>query len=246
MKFGNLTKIFIFRSDVERDEWITSIRNLCRINAHLSDKYHPTIAVSAARWLCCGESTVPSSRSSSSYSGGCQPITWTPRQSKCDPVPPLPQDIRSSPLVANNSSTSKQIHASSSQQDLDDDVDGNDDDNDEVDSFDLTPELQHVGLVGDKNSSQAANNNITASFLDTPSAATQQQVLGNLNHVSSPTSPSSTNNVAAAAVGVPVVPGAGTNVGGAAVAAAGTGKIVVAVYPFTAIEDGDLTLTKGK
>ena len=147
-------------------------------------------------------------------------------------------------MVANNSSTSKQ--ASSSQQELDDDVEDIDDDNDEVDSFDLTPELQHVGLHGDKNSSQAANNNIAATFLDTPNiAATQQQVLGNLNHVSTPTSPASTNTAVAAVVGVPVVPGVATNAGGATVAAAGTGKIVVAVYPFTAIEDGDLTLTKG-
>ena len=212
------------------------------MNAHLSDKYHPTIAVSAARWLCCGESIVANSRSSSSYSGGCQPITWTPRQSKCDPVPPLPQDIRSSPMVANNSSTSKQLHASSAQPELEDEVD---DIEAEIDSFDLTPELQHVGLHGDKNSSQAANNNITASFLDTPSTATQQQALGNLNHVSSPTSPASTNNAVAAVAGVPVVPGVGTTVGGATAAASGAGKIVVAVYPFTAIEDGDLTLTKG-
>ena len=107
------------------------------MNAHLSDKYHPTIAVSAARWLCCGESIVANSRSSSSYSGGCQPITWTPRQSKCDPVPPLPQDIRSSPMVANNSSTSKQLHASSSQPELEDEVD---DIEAEIDSFDLTHE----------------------------------------------------------------------------------------------------------
>ena len=105
----NSLHLFYSRSDVERDEWIASIRNLCRTNLHLSDKYHPTIAVSAARWLCCGDSTVVSRNSS--LSGGCQPITWTPRQSKCDPVPPLPQDIRSSPRVVNNSSTS-QLHSS--------------------------------------------------------------------------------------------------------------------------------------
>ena len=177
----------------------------------------------------------------SSLSGGCQPITWTPRQSKCDPVPPLPQDIRSSPRVVNNSSTS-QLH--SSKQDLDED-DGVDD-NDEVDSFDLTPELQHVGIHGDKTNTQAANNNIGGSFMDSPGTVPQQSVHGNINHVSSPTSPASGANAVGAGVGVPVMPGAGAGVGGGNVVAGGTGKIVVAVYPFTAIEEGDLTLTKGK
>ena len=227
----------LFRSDVERDEWITSIRNFCRTNSHLSDKYHPTIAISAGRWLCCGDSTVVSrSSSASSHSGGCQPITWTPRQTKSDPVPPVPQDVRSSPMV--NTSSTSQILAAASQQDLDDE--------DEVDSFDLTPELQHVGILGDKGvstSSQSANNNVATAFLDTPGAVPQPQALGNLNHVSSPTSPAATAN---AGVGVPVIPGVGTSVGGAGVAAAGgTGKVVVSVYPFTAIEEGDLTLTKG-
>ena len=194
------------------------------------------MAISAARWLCCGESTVVSSRSSSSqHSGGCQPITWTPRQTKSDPVPPLPQDLRSSPMV-NNSSTS-QLLAASSQQDLDDD--------DEVDSFDLTPELQHVGIHGDSKTgnSQAGNNNVAAGFLDTPGTVSQQQALGNLNHVSSPTSPVSAATPGVAGASVPAI-GVGTSVG-AAVGANGAGKVVVAVYPFTAIEEGDLTLTKG-
>ena len=161
--------------------------------------------------------------------GGCQPITWTPRQTKSDPVPPLPQDILSSPMVNN----STHIHAGSSQQDLD----GDDDDDDEVDSFDLTPELQHVGLHSDKglSTSQSANNNITSGFLDT-TVQQQQQAIGNLNHVSSPTSPVAAANTSGAAVGVPVIP---QDQG------SGKGKIVVAVYPFTAIEEGDLTLTKG-
>ena len=177
----------------------------------------------------------------SSLSSGCQPITWTPRQSKCDPVPPLPQDIRSSPRVINNSTTS-QLH--SSQQDLDEDdvIECND----EVDSFDLTPELQHVGIHVDKNNTQAANNNVGGSFLDSPGTAPQQQVHGNINHVSSPTSPASANNAVGPGVGVPVIPGVNPSVGGGNAAAAGAGKIVVAVYPFTAIEEGDLTLTKGK
>ena len=177
----------------------------------------------------------------SSLSGGCQPITWTPRQSKCDPVPPLPQDIRSSPRVVNNSSTS-QLH--SSKQDLDED-DG-EDDNDEVDSFDLTPELQHVGIHGDKANTQAANNNVGGSFMDSPGTVPQQSVHGNINHVSSPTSPASGANTVGAGVGNPGLPGGGAGVGGGNVVAGGTGKIVVAVYPFTAIEEGDLTLTKGK
>ena len=180
------------------------------------------------------------SRNSSS-SGGCQPITWTPRQSKCDPVPPLPQDIRSSPRVVNNSSTS-QLHSSQQELDEDDLID----DNDEVDSFDLTPELQHVGIHGDKNNTQAANNNVGGSFLDSPGTIPQQQVHGNINHVSSPTSPASASNAVGAGVGVPAVAGVGPSVGGGNVAPAGTGKIVVAVYPFTAIEEGDLTLTKCK
>ena len=233
--------IYIYRSDVERDEWIASIRNLCRTNANLSDKYHPTIAISASRWLCCGESTVSSKSSSShlSNSFGCQQITWTPRQSKCDPVPPLPQlEIRSSPMVnSSNLASSAALHASS-QQDIDDE--------DEIDSFDMTPELQHVGLQGDKNNiSQTANNNLVPGFLDASGTVAQQQVgLGNLNHVSTPTSPATANNAAAA--GAPVVAGTVAAAGGNTTGTAGTGKTVVAVYPFTAIEEGDLTLTKGR
>ena len=39
----------------------------------------------SGRWLCCGDT----SRASS----GCEPITWTPRPSKSDPVPPLPASV---------------------------------------------------------------------------------------------------------------------------------------------------------
>ena len=251
--------IVVARSDIERDEWIASLRNLCRANPNLSDKYHPTIATSSGRWLCCGEPSVVSRSSTSSLtSGGCQPITWTPRQTKSDPVPPLPQDaIRSSPLVVNSSSTSHHIHGSS-HQDL---VDGNDndddeDDEDDVDSFDLTPELQRAGGVhihGDKlqqgGLNPSSNNNGTTAFLEVSTDVQQQheqQVLTNLNQVSSPMSPAvgtvaSASVSAGGGVGVPVIPGAAA--GG--VTGAGTGKIVVAVYPFTAIEEGDLTLTKG-
>ena len=73
-----------------------------------------------------------SSSASASLISGCQPITWTPRQTKSDPVPPLPPDIRSSPLIAATSSaTTSQILATSQQDDLDDDVD----------SFDLPQEV---------------------------------------------------------------------------------------------------------
>ena len=139
--------------------------------------------------------------------------------------------------MVNNTS---QILAASSQQDLEDEEE-------DVDSFDLTPELQHVGILGEKGATPSANNNVVAGFMDTPGAVPpqQQQALGNLNHVSSPTTPVATASAGAASVGVPVIPGVGTSVAGASGVAGGKGKIVVAVYPFTAIEEGDLTLTKG-
>ena len=74
----------IAKSDVERDEWIALIRNLIRSNNPLSDKYHPC-QWSAGRWICCGDSN--------RNQPGCEPITWTPRQSKSDPVPPLPASV---------------------------------------------------------------------------------------------------------------------------------------------------------
>jgi len=69
------------KSEAEREEWIQLLRNLCRHNAHLADQYHPG-QWSAVRWACCGET--------SRAAIGCQSITWTPRQTKLDPVPPLP------------------------------------------------------------------------------------------------------------------------------------------------------------
>ena len=74
----------IAKSDVERDEWIALIRNLIRSNNSLSDKYHPC-QWSAGRWICCGDAN--------RNQVGCEPITWTPRQSKSDPVPPLPASV---------------------------------------------------------------------------------------------------------------------------------------------------------
>ena len=74
----------IAKSDVERDEWIALIRNLIRSNNPLSDKYHPC-QWSAGRWICCGDAN--------RNQVGCEPITWTPRQSKSDPVPPLPASV---------------------------------------------------------------------------------------------------------------------------------------------------------
>ena len=80
----DLSMCIIAKSDVERDEWIALLRNLVRTNPALSDKYHPR-QWSAGRWICCGDT----SRSTS----GCEPITWTPRPSKSDPVPPLPASV---------------------------------------------------------------------------------------------------------------------------------------------------------
>ena len=73
------------KSDVERDDWITLIRNLIRANAHLAEKFHPSL-YSAGRWPCCGDA-------SKSSTSGCEPITWTPRPTKSDPAPPLPVSI---------------------------------------------------------------------------------------------------------------------------------------------------------
>lgn len=71
------------KAESERDEWIQLIRNLCRHNPQLSDKYHPN-QWSAGKWLCCAEQI------RFGGSGGCEQITWTPRMTKLDPVPPLP------------------------------------------------------------------------------------------------------------------------------------------------------------
>ncbi|TRY74799.1 hypothetical protein TCAL_07110 [Tigriopus californicus] len=71
------------KSDSERDEWIQLIRNLCRSNPSLADKFHPT-QYANGRWTCCGEA------SRYGGTGGCEHITWTARQTKSDPVPPLP------------------------------------------------------------------------------------------------------------------------------------------------------------
>jgi len=71
------------RGEVEREEWIQSVRNLARHNPILADKFHPELW-SGNKWLCCGEP--------SKQFPGCQPITWVPRPSKSDPAPPLPPD----------------------------------------------------------------------------------------------------------------------------------------------------------
>ena len=71
------------KSDSEREEWVQLLRNLCRHNGTLSEKFHPS-HWAAGRWLCCGEQR---------SSPGCQPITWTPRQNKADPVPSLPSAV---------------------------------------------------------------------------------------------------------------------------------------------------------
>lgn len=135
----------IAKSDVERDEWLALIRNLVRANTSLSDKYHPR-QWSAGRWTCCGDA----SRGSS----GCEPITWTPRPSKSDPVPPLPASV----IVA-----AEALTAAATGRDV----------NDEAINV-----LTSGGVI--------ANPNVT------------------------------------------------------------TGKFVIAVYPFDAIERGDLTLVKGE
>lgn len=135
----------VAKSDVERDEWIALVRNLIRANSCLTDKYHPC-QWSGAKWLCCGDSN----RSQP----GCEPITWTPRQSKSDPVPPLPASV----------------------------------------------------IVAAEAVAAAAARGGATDVADVISALTTG-VLANPNV---------------------------------------TGKTVIAVYPFTAIEPGDLTLTKGE
>ncbi len=138
----------IAKSDVERDEWIALLRNMVRANANLSDKYHPR-QWSTGRWVCCGDANRTNS--------GCEPITWTPRPSKSDPVPPLPASV----IVAAEALTAAAAARGG-----------------EV-TEEVINALTAVGGV-------VANPNIT------------------------------------------------------------TGKIVIAVYPFTAIEPGDLTLAKGE
>jgi len=83
------------KSDTERDEWISLLRNLVRTNANLAEKYHPSLW-STGRWPCCGETTKGSN-------AGCEPITWTPRQTKLDPAPPLPMSIVQSAAIGGGS-----------------------------------------------------------------------------------------------------------------------------------------------
>jgi len=142
----------VAKSDVERDEWITLIRNMVRSNANLADKYHPC-QWSGSKWICCGET----SRSAN----GCEPITWTPRQSKSDPVPPLPASV----IVAAEAVAAAAARQAGVTNEISDDV---------INALTSAP-----GVI--------TNPNVT-----------------------------------------------------------GTGKVVVALYPFTAIETGDLTLAKGE
>ena len=118
-----------------------------RSNANLADKYHP--CQWSSKWTCCGETN----RSAS----GCEPITWTPRQSKSDPVPPLPASV----IVA-----AEAVAAAAAR--------GNNDVNEEV----INALTAGTGVI--------TNPNVTG------------------------------------------------------------GKVVIALYPFTAIEQGDLTLAKGE
>ncbi len=149
----------IAKSDVERDEWMALIRNLIRSNSNLADKFHP-FQWSAGRWICCSDT----SRSNP----GCEPITWTPRQTKSDPVPPLPASV----IVA--------------------------------------AEAVAAAAAARGGGSNNELNAETANALLNPSG-----VIANPN----------------------VITGSGSGTG--------VGKIVIAVYPFTAIEPGDLTLNKG-
>ena len=142
----------VAKSDVERDEWITLIRNMVRSNPNLADKYHPC-QWSGSKWTCCGET----SRSAN----GCEPITWTPRQSKSDPVPPLPASV----IVAAEAVAAAAARQAGVTNEISDDV---------INALTSAP-----GVI--------TNPNVT-----------------------------------------------------------GTGKVVVALYPFTAIETGDLTLAKGE
>lgn len=71
------------KSDTEREEWVAHVRSLVRGNTCLSEKYHP--GVWSGKWLCCGEVNKQIT--------GCQLITWTPRNTKSDPAPPLPDTI---------------------------------------------------------------------------------------------------------------------------------------------------------
>lgn len=83
------------KSDIERDEWIALMRNLVRTNANLAEKYHPSLWATG-RWPCCGETT-------KGANAGCEPITWTPRQTKSDPAPPLPMSIVQSSAIGGGS-----------------------------------------------------------------------------------------------------------------------------------------------
>lgn len=142
----------VAKSDVERDEWITLIRNMVRSNPNLADKYHPC-QWSGSKWTCCGET----SRSAN----GCEPITWTPRQSKSDPVPPLPASV----IVA-----AEAVAAAAARQ---------------------------AGVTNE------VSEDVINALTSAPGVITNPNVTG-------------------------------------------TGKVVVALYPFTAIEAGDLTLAKGE
>ncbi len=139
------------KTESEREEWLQLLRNLCRHNPSLAEKHHPG-QWAAGRWLCC-------SNSSREGASGCEPITWTPRQTKLDPVPPPPLPVS----VPTDSPPDQDLNA------------------------DPAPDVLETASGGKKLSAQQ----VAASQL---------------------------NNA----------------------------KVVISVYPFTAIEPGDLTLVKGE
>ena len=139
----------------ERDEWVTLIRTLCRSNAHLAAKFHPSLWASG-RWVCCGDTGKNSTT-------GCEPVTWSPG--------------RQAPKAGETSPATAHLITDNGGEEIVPNVAGS------------VPAATNGVLL----EATAANPNLT-----TPQTA------------------------------------------------ASTGKVVVAVYPFTAIEDGDLTLIKGE
>lgn len=70
------------KSEADREEWMQLVRNLCRQNVNLADKYHPGQWLTGSNrcWSCCGDT--------SAARPGCQEITWTPRLTKIDQASP--------------------------------------------------------------------------------------------------------------------------------------------------------------
>ncbi|XP_043191001.1 tyrosine-protein kinase Btk29A-like isoform X2 [Amphibalanus amphitrite] len=51
--YGEYTLYVSASSEIERDEWLRALRELCRVNSGLLPRYHPSIWQNG-RWQCCG------------------------------------------------------------------------------------------------------------------------------------------------------------------------------------------------